>query len=243
MIERRWVDLDGARLHYQRAGAGTPVVLIHGLSASSRWWERNVDALAGQFEVYVIDLFGFGRSRRQQRFVLSDAAALLVRWMDALGIERAHVVGHSMGGFIAVQLAAGFPERVARLVLVDAAVPLPRQSPLRHATSLGRQLRGTPPRFLPMLATDALRAGPWTILNAAEQLLTADIEPELAGIQAPVLLVWGERDTLVPPVVADRLVELLPDARLVMVSGAGHTPMWERPNDFNEAVIAFLSAS
>jgi len=243
MVERRWVDLDGARLHYQRAGAGTPVLLIHGLSASSRWWERNIAALAERFEVYVIDLFGFGRSRRQQRFVLNEAAALLVHWMDALGIERAHIVGHSMGGFIAVQLAAGFPERVSRLVLVDAAVPLPRQSPLRHATRLGRELRATPPRFLPLLATDALRAGPWTILTAAEQLLTADIEPELAGIRAPVLLIWGERDTLVPTTVADKLVELLPDARLVMISGAGHTPMWERAAEFNNAVIAFLSGS
>ena len=243
MSEQRWVDLDGARLYCQRAGSGEPVILIHGLSGSSRWWSRNVDALAERFEVYIIDLLGFGRSRGRQRFVLAGAAALLAGWMDAIGIERAHVVGHSMGGFIAAQLAAEFPDKVSRLVLVDAAVPLPRQSLLRYASSLGRELRAAMPRFLPLVATDALRAGPRTVLNAADQLLAADIKQSLGDIRTPVLLVWGERDTLVPVAVADRLVELIPNAERVILAGAGHNSMWDRPEAFNAAVIAFLTAA
>ncbi|MEX1157970.1 MAG: alpha/beta fold hydrolase [Thermomicrobiales bacterium] len=243
MVERLWVELDGARLHYQRAGSGEPVILIHGLSASSRWWSPNVGALAEHFEVYVIDLIGFGRSRGRQRFVLSESAALLARWMEAAEIERAHVVGHSMGGFIAAQLAAEFPEKVLRLALVDAAVPLPRQRRLEHVSHLGRELRYTPLRFLPLLATDAVRAGPKTVWGAFNQMLTADIERQLGQIQAPTLLVWGEHDTLVPPAIADRLAELIPDIRRVVIAGSGHKPMLERPTEFNRAVIEFLTAA
>jgi pimeloyl-ACP methyl ester carboxylesterase len=241
VTERYWCKLDDARLHYQTAGSGDPVVLIHGLSASSRWWHRNIDALAGQFSLYIVDLIGFGRSRGRQRFVLSESAALLARWMETIGLDRAHIVGHSMGGYIAAQLAAEHPEKVDRLVLVDAAVPLPRKSRLQHLAHLGREMRYTPPRFLHLLATDAVLAGPRTVLSAANQLLVADLEPELANISAPVLLIWGEHDPLVPPVIADRLEELIPNVRRHVIPNSGHKPMLERPNEFNAAVIAFLT--
>ncbi|HEX5166079.1 MAG TPA: alpha/beta fold hydrolase [Thermomicrobiales bacterium] len=241
MSDWRWAELDDARLHYRQLGSGKPVVLIHGLSASGRWWHRNVDALAAHFTVYVIDLIGFGRSRGGRRFVLAEAAALVAGWMDAIGLERANVVGHSMGGYVAAQLAAEFPEKVDRLVLVDAAVPLPRQQRLHHLTHLGREMRYTPPRFLHLLATDALLAGPRTIWAAANQLIAADLEPKLDRISAPVLLVWGEHDPLVPASVADRLAERIPNVRRVVIPNCGHKPMLERPNEFNEAVIAFLA--
>lgn len=243
VIERNWVDVDGASIHYQRSGTGEPVILIHGLSASSRWWSRNVDTLAERYEVYLIDLVGFGRSRGRDGFVLADSAVLVAHWMDAIGIDHAHIIGHSMGGFIAAHLAAEFQDKVQRLILVDAAVPLPRQRRLRHVTHLGRELRHTPVRFLPLLATDAVRAGPKTVWGAFNQLLVADIEQELSRIQAPVLIIWGEHDTLVPPGTADRLTELIPHAQRVVVAGAGHKPMLERPAEFNQRVIEFLSST
>ncbi len=241
VTERCWSDLDGVRLHYQRTGSGDPVILIHGLSASSRWWRHNVDTLADRFTVYTIDLIGFGRSRRNKSFVLSESARLLTRWMEIVGIERAHIVGHSMGGYIAAQLAAEYPAKVMRLVLVDAAVPLPRQSRLQHVLRLGREMRYTPPHFLHLLATDAAIAGPRTVWSAANQLMVANLEPELGKIAAPVLIVWGENDPLVPPAIADRLAELIPDARRCVIPRCGHKPMLERPEVFNKAVIAFLS--
>lgn len=242
MVEWHSVDLDDARIAYQRAGAGEPVVLIHGLSASSRWWYRNVDTLATRFEVIVLDLIGFGRSRGYRRFDLTEAAALLARCLDALGIRHAHIVGHSMGGYIAAQLAATFPHLVDRLVLVDAAVTLPKRQRPWHVTQLGRELRYTTPRFLRLLATDALLAGPRTIWAAASQLLTTDLESELERVAAPVLLVWGENDSLVPASVAERLAELLPNVQRVIIPRCGHKPMLERPDEFNQAVIGFLSA-
>lgn len=241
MTERHWCELDNARIHYQTAGSGDPVVLIHGLSASSRWWHRNIDALAAHFTLYTIDLIGFGRSRGRQRFVLSESSALLARWMETIGLERAHIVGHSMGGYIAAQLAAEHPEKIDRLVLVDAAVPLPRKSRLQHLAHLSREMRYTPPQFLHLLATDALLAGPRTVVSAANQLLVADLEPEIGKIIAPVLLIWGEGDPLVPLTIADRLEELIPNVRRHVIPNSGHKPMLERPDEFNTAVIEFLT--
>src|SRR5918992_1428287 len=130
-VERRYVQVGSSTMYAEISGSGQPLILVHGLGGSTRWWARNVPALARSCRMYVLDLLGFGRSRGQ-RFVLRDAAGLLVHWMDQLGLARASIVGHSMGGFIAAYIAAQFPERVERLVLVDAAaLPLERLD-LRH---------------------------------------------------------------------------------------------------------------
>jgi pimeloyl-ACP methyl ester carboxylesterase len=238
--ERRHVQIGAATLYSEICGAGHPVLLIHGLAASARWWARNVPALARCCRVYAVDLPGFGRSRAQ-RFVLREAAGLLVRWMDALGLARASVVGHSMGGFIGAHLAAQFPERVERLVLVDAAaLPLDRPS-RRDAWRMLRGLRHLPLSLVPRFGLDLLRAGPWTTVDALRQLLRADIRAALARIEAPTLILWGERDATLPLAVGRRLLEHLPQATFLVIGGAGHCPMWERPAAVNRALIRFLA--
>jgi pimeloyl-ACP methyl ester carboxylesterase len=225
---------------YQTAGTGAPLVLIHGLSGSGRWWAKNLEALARQFTVYIVDLIGFGRSRGRHPFVLGEAADYLARWLDRLGIERASVVGHSMGGVIALDLAARYPERADRMVL--AAPPaLPAPGYLRHVPGLLRALRHVPLGFLSVLAYDAARSGPRTLTSAAAQLLAVSTA-ELERVEAPSLLVWGEHDTLVPRAVGRELCQRLPRAEMVLVPGAGHVPMWERPVHFNQLTLMFLTA-
>lgn len=241
MRVERAAETPTAAIYYQVAGEGPPVVLVHGLSGSGRWWARNVDALAEQFRVFVVDLLGFGSSRGAHPFQLRDAAAYLAAWLDRLGIDRASIVGHSMGGFIAADLAARYPAQVERLVLVDAVALPPRYGPLRHALGLGRALCRLPASFLPVLVADACRAGPRTIGTAARELLTTQDYPPLDRIQAPTLVVWGEHDKLVPLEHGRQLCEGLPGARLVVVPRAGHNPMWDRPAEFNRLVGAFLA--
>lgn len=236
---QRLVEVGTARIYYQEVGSGRPVVLIHGLSGSGRWWRHNVTALAQHYHVYVIDMIGFGRSRKQP-FVLHQAASLLAAWMDQIGIDTADVVGHSMGGFVAVDLAASFPDKVANLVLVDAAaLPLGRTH-LQHAFGLLRALGEMPLGFLPILIGDALRAGPRTLLNAMRELLTTDISHKLGQIDAPTLLIWGEHDWLVPLAIGQQLCKTLVNASLIVVPKAGHNPMWDRPETFNQIAIDFL---
>ena len=241
-IERRHVQVGSACIYYQVVGAGEPLVLIHGLSGSGRWWTRNVSPLAQQFRVHIVDLIGFGGSRDGHRFVLNEAAAHLTQWLDQLGIERTSLIGHSMGGFIAADLAADFPERVDRLVLVDAAALPFGRGHLHHAVGLAHGLRRLPVRFLPVLITDAWRAGPMTILHAARELVTTDISPKLAQIRAPTLVVWGEHDSVIPLELGRQLGERLPGARFTVIPRAGHNPMWDAPEAFNRVVVDFLAA-
>jgi pimeloyl-ACP methyl ester carboxylesterase len=240
-MQRGYVQVDRGRIYYQVAGSGRPVVLVHGLSGSTRWWSRNIAAFAERFRVYVLDLIGFGASRDGLEFVLSEAAYYLTKWMDALGIDGGSLVGHSMGGFIAADLAARFPERVERLVLVDAAVlPFERRY-WQQALGLIEGLWRMPLGFLPVLLTDAYRSGPRTLLKAAHQLLTTDARPQLARIQAPTLVVWGEHDAILPLELGQRVTACVPEAELVVIAGAGHNPMWDRPEEFNRVVVQFLA--
>ena len=230
-----------ARIYYEEAGAGPPVILVHGLAGSSRWWRRNIEALARHYHVYVIDLIGFGRSQGRHSFVLNEAAESLRAWMDRLGLEEASVIGHSMGGVIAIDLAAQFPERVRRLVLVDAAAfSFFERALLHNAVGLAKTLWYLPFGFLPLLFTDAFRAGPWTLWKAGRELLTTDIRTLLARMAVPALIVWGERDRVVPIEIGKRLHEELPGAELVVLEEAGHNPMWDRPEAFNRTVLSFL---
>jgi pimeloyl-ACP methyl ester carboxylesterase len=238
-VKRRYSQVGSGTIYTEISGSGQPLILVHGLGGSTRWWARNVPALARSCRVYVLDLLGFGRSRGQ-RFVLRDAAGLLVHWMDQLGLARASIVGHSMGGFIAAYIAAQFPERVERLVLVDAAaLPLERLD-LRHAWRIVRGLPHLPLTLLPVLCTDALRAGPVTLSKALRELLSMDIRPDLARIEAPTLILWGEHDATLPVAVGRRLHAHLPQAAFLVIAGAGHQPMWECPTAFNQAVLQFL---
>ena len=192
-----WVE--GLPVRYEVAGEGEPVVLVHGLSGSTRWWSRNVPALAERYRVYLVDLPGFGAMRSlRRRFVLSEAASWLSEWMKAVGIERAHLVGHSMGGYVSVRLAASRPQAVRRLVLVaPAGVPAGR-SMVGHLLPLLLAVRHAIPAFMPVLIRDALKMGPATLWRAARDLLAEDIREDLRKIESPTLLIWGENDPLIP---------------------------------------------
>jgi pimeloyl-ACP methyl ester carboxylesterase len=221
-------------------GDGPPLILLHGLAGSATWWQRNTPTLEKQFKVLVIDLPGFGASKRDARFVLDDAPAQLIETMDRLGIERASVIGHSMGGLVAAGVAAGYPDRVDKLVLVDAGF-LSLDPHLHHRiTGPLRTLRWTAPSLLPVVAWDAIRSGPIRMAQATTQILRADWRQKLAKIQAPTLVVWGEHDRICPIGIGRSIVGAVADSRLVVISGAAHSPMWERPEVFDREVLEFL---
>jgi pimeloyl-ACP methyl ester carboxylesterase len=240
-IIRRRAQIGQATIVYQVTGSGPPIVLVHGLSGSSRWWARNIQPLAKRFRVHAVDLIGFGSSRGGQRFILGEAADYLERWMDQVGLECASLVGHSMGGYITAELAANHPERVERLVLVDAAALPFNRSFTAHGLGLILALRSMVPSFLPTLLYDALRAGPRTLWGAANDLLHSDLRPKLKHIQAPTLLVWGQHDTLVPLELGEQLSQHMRNKGLLVIKGAGHNPMWDCPLAFNREVGAFLA--
>ncbi len=252
----RWEDLPVRRevtqigpyaIHWLGVGeeAGEPVVLIHGLSGSSRWWARNIRGLATDFRLLIPDLIGFGRSRATDGLpAIGEVADLLCEWAERIGVPCAHLVGHSMGGQISVHLAARYPERVGRLVLADAAGiprPLTPRALARFAFELAPPRAWGDPRFLPVILRDALTAGPRSILQATAHIIRDDVRPLLPRIQAPSLIVWGERDTLIPLAHAREFRRRIRNSRLVVLRRAAHNPMVDRPAEFNRIVRRFLS--
>jgi pimeloyl-ACP methyl ester carboxylesterase len=119
----RWVDVGGIRTRYWLEGAGSPVVLIHGLSNSVEHWLLNINALAAEHAVYALDLLGHGRTDKplSRSYDLAHLARFVIDFMDSLGIEGADLIGHSLGGAVALVIAETCPERVHRLVLADSA--------------------------------------------------------------------------------------------------------------------------
>lgn len=238
--------MGGYEIHSREFGTGgEDLVLIHGLSGSSRWWTRNIPGLAERYRVLVPDLIGFGRSPRPQGKLppIGELSEVLAEWIRRVGPPEAHVVGHSMGGQLAIHLAAEHPEQVRRLVLVDAAGiprPLTPRGVVRFAREIAPVWRWGDLSFVPVIVSDAWSAGPRTLLQAIGHILRDDVRPLLPRIQCPTLVLWGERDHWVPLEHGQELEQEIPDARLEILSQCYHNPMVDRPDEFNRVVLDFL---
>lgn len=243
MGETHRIDLPPYSFHVTQDGSGPPLVLIHGLGGSSDWWRRNLDVLAERYRVSAVDLVGFGRNRffvRRSSLPLKfdEIAALLARWIETSIGEPVHLVGNSMGGQIAIHLAASRPDLVRSLVLVDSTgIPF-ELDPGQHLANL------IVPRgawsFATVLARDLFRAGPTSLAIAFARLLRDDARPLLRALRLPVLLLWGANDPLVPLSYGRQMLEEIPNARLRVIENAGHIPMWENPEAFHRELLAFL---
>jgi len=234
------VRAGGARLHYLVSGTGPPLVLVHGLSGSSRWWIRNIEALAAGRRVYALDLVGFGRSWPKHHFSLDWAMDSLLAWMDALGLPQADFCGHSMGGQLCMRLAATHPARVGRLVLVNASgLPL-NASPLRLAWRCVRSSGQSRFRFAPTVVRTSLQAGPLVLWGASRSILGDNIVTTAAHIRAPTFIICGGCDVLVPLTLGHTLREVIPGSRLTVIADAGHNVMYDCASSFNQLVLEFL---
>jgi len=212
------------------------LVFVHGLSGSGRWWRRVLPFFAER-DVRIVDLPRFGAV---QGFGPHDAAGWLGDWLDEEGLVGADVAGHSLGGLIAAELAARRPAAVRRLVLVaPAGVPTGR-GVAGHVLPLLATVRDAPPSLLAHALRDGLRAGPASLLRGALHAVGHDIREDLAAVCVPTLLVWGERDPLIPRHLADEWTRALPDVRLVVLPEVGHVPMFDAPAELAGHIRGFL---
>ena len=246
-MTHRVTRIESYTVYSEHSGSGEPVVLLHGLSGSQRWWRYTVPVLARRYAVHVLDLVGHGRSRGAKRQPsIAEMAALVRAWMEQNGIGRPHMLGHSMGGQIAMHVAAAGEPAIRSLVLVDTA-GLPRPWTVREMTRLVAGV--LPPRtwgaplFIPTIAFDALRAGPRALMRAGLHLLSDDVTPLLATIQIPTLVVWGALDPLIPAEHGRRIADAIPGARFVVIDDAAHNVMCDRPAEFNRVVLDFLAST
>lgn len=230
----------GASIRYTVTGRGSPVVLVHGLSGSSHWWKRNLRALCAGHRVYVLDLAGYGQARQQRSLGVRKAAVLITEWMDHLDLRNVALIGHSMGGHISLHVAALSPDRVRHLILACASGLL-RGGPVRAALQLPRALATGRVSFVPRILADALSSGPLNLWRSARDLLRDSVQDLLPTVAVRTLVIWGERDALVPPEIGRALAAAIPGARYEEIAGAGHVVMVDAPETFNQLVLAFLA--
>jgi pimeloyl-ACP methyl ester carboxylesterase len=239
--QRRRIETSLGTAQYIEVGSGPPVVFLHGLDGSSRWWASTLVALAGQFRCLALEFVRFDRWREQARVPLPRTSAFVAAWLAALGIDRADFIGHSMGGYTASQVAIEYPALVGKLALIAPAVLPLSIAYLRNLARLAPFIGTLAPGFAPILLFDSLRTGPLRWLRSTLELTRAQPLP-LEQIVAPTLLLWGQNDPLIPstngPLVRDRI----PGARLIVLPRSRHVPMFEAPVACNTALSDFLTS-
>ncbi len=250
----------GVRLYHRVQGDpdGDVLVFVHGWPDSWYSFSRVLGLLPQRYRAVAPDLRGFGRSDRPaDGYAIDDFALDVLATLDALGVQRATLVGHSMGSFVVRRAAQLAPNRVSNLVLigsgtttvndvtreVSALLPdLPDQVPLTFAREFQPStvhLRLPDPFFDGIVAESAAAPAPvWR--RAFAGVMAFDDTADLARITAPTLLVWGAHDGLFDRTEQDRLVAAIPHARLIVYPDAGHCPNWERPERLVADMVAFL---
>lgn len=248
-----------------REGSGEPVILLHGFGESLLSWRAVFDRLAGRMDVVAVDLPGFGLSDKPASGYSTDSLALIVlRAMDALGMERAWVVGHSLGGAVATAVAANAPTRVRGLVLVAPAIVPARWTEPDGALASGgaeavraviSRYEAVRARFLsvhdPAWLAEDEGALAYTTASDPAYLVSTDavlkefdftyLTPTVARrLTMPLMLFWGELDTTVPVSMGRRLIPLLPHAEFVSLPRTWHRPQVERPDEVAAAIESFL---
>jgi 2-hydroxy-6-oxonona-2,4-dienedioate hydrolase len=219
-LKERAASGNGDGLGYE----GAPIVLVHGIGASSRSLKPILHALGDEHAVYAPDLPGFGLSDFPTHPLdVPGLADALRHWMLDNELVSAAMVAVSSGGQVAADLAARYPELVERLVLYGPTFDPAGRDPLRLA---GRWVRGAffaSPALAPRRVHDLIDAGPWRAVRSMRMALADRIESKLPAVGAPALVVRGSHDQVVPSSWAERVTELLPDAELVSIRG-GHVP-------------------
>jgi pimeloyl-ACP methyl ester carboxylesterase len=239
----RYVNVAGVRTRYLEDGEnhrGVPLLVVHGYNGSSDYWYPYfLPLLAEERRVIALDLPGCGLSGKLPSHTTETYAEFLVGFLDALGIDKADVMGHSMGGLLALATTARYPERVRKLVLIDSA-GLPEMArphwrvPFRAATDSSARLW----RLYPTFVKTGLRAR--TAREGLDVIRKYSVRQDLRQIHAPVLILWGSRDRLVPIEHGAFMAKHIPGARLAVVRGAGHMPFYERPEECKRLVLGFL---
>jgi len=245
--------VQGLRTRYLVQGTGPPVLVLHGWGASIEAAYPIVTGLAPVARVYVLDLPGHGQSDLPPApWGVQEYQAFVAAFMDALGIERPAIVGHSNGGRIAIRMAATEPARVGRLVLVDSAGIRPKRT-LRYYRRVGMAKVGKYAARYLGTAGERLRARIVGRVASADyaaagemrptlvRLVNSDLREYLPQVCVPTLLVWGANDTDTPLSDARLMEKLIPDAGLVVLEGAGHYSYLDQSAHFARIVSHFLA--
>lgn len=241
----------------QGAGARDPILFLHGVGSDKSVWRPQLEHFSKSRRAIAFDYPGYGESEFRTDATRDEFARAIIAGLDALGIERAHICGLSLGGVIAIAMHALAAERCASLILADSFAIHP-DGPAIHDRSVGAS------RMIGMRALAEARAGsllaartgegvrrevietmsridPAAYRLGAQAVWLADQQDRAARIDVPTLVMVGSDDRITPPELSRQLADIIPGASLAMVDGAGHIANLEQPAAFNSAIDAFLA--
>lgn len=255
---QRSVRVHGHEIAYYEAGNGSVVILIHGLGADARHWAANIGPLAESFRIIALDQIGYGKSDKPlMRYTVENYSDYLLGFLEALHVATASLIGNSLGGWVALDFTLRYPNRIGKLVLVDAAG-------LRPLEALRLPNGGKPPSplntrwFFDLMAANKQWAttdlgpdaferhvqngdGATMASTVAEMITGREFEDKkLEKVRAPTLIVWGRDDLLIPLGMGEQFHRRIAGSQLVVLDGTGHIPMVDKPVEFNQAVLRFL---
>src|SRR5438046_2833198 len=250
----------GAKVHYVDAGTGSPVILLHGLADDIGVWESAIAPLAAKYRVVALDQIGFGRSDKPLlNYRVSTFVDFLDGFLNELKIERASLVGNSLGGWVAADFALKHPDRIERLVLSDAAgyAALAKTMDPRALNALRLASREDIRYLGPLTFCDKrfyedvdlafkerVTAGDsYTVSQLLDSMTRGDdvLDNRLHAINRPTLVIWGRDDKLIPLNFGERFHQEIAGSRLRIIDNCGHMPQVECANEFTAAVREFLS--
>jgi pimeloyl-ACP methyl ester carboxylesterase len=228
-------------VHYEVLGRGRPVIFLHGWVGSWRYWISVMQTAAMACRTYALDLWGFGDTgKNHAEYQLENQLKLLTIFMDQMGISKAALVGHGLGGVVSMLFALRFPEMVDRLMVTACPFSisminnrLRSQSPLELADWLvGKQVEKDTVR------ADAIKTDPLALSVSIEDLCHFNLEETLQAVKVPCLLAYGQNDTAI----INSKLENLPDfSHAIYFYNSGHFPMLDESNKFNRLLVDFLA--
>jgi pimeloyl-ACP methyl ester carboxylesterase len=249
-------------MHYEVHGRGRPVILLHGWLGSWGLWQDTMTTLGKSYRTYALDFWGFGESgKKRNTYAVQDFVSLVNQFMDQLGIERAPLVGHSMGGTVSLSVALQHPEKVSKVVIIGSpiagsslALPLKfagyrvsafmlfhMMGAFRLAMRLASAFICRDPKFPDMMDKDLSRTTLESFLTSIATLRRTDLRPDLNKITIPTMGMFGDRDNIVNPRQGQVMKEGIPSARIERFKNAGHFIMLDEPEPFKEKLRDFLS--
>ena len=257
------VQVFGAKINYVEAGdpAKPKVILLHGLGANTASWAFTIPALAANYHVIALDQVGFGKSDRVMlKYRVGTYVDFLDKFMSELKIERASLVGNSLGGWVAALTAMKYPNRVEKIVLADAAGLKPASVDLAQIYALNYSTRDEVRQLVKLVfynqaifGSDAfieqsmaarVAANDGYTINSLIESIKRDedfLNGRLGEIKKPTLIIWGKQDGLLKVADAEQFKREIAGSELIVFDQCGHVPMVEKAADFNKAVLAFLA--
>jgi pimeloyl-ACP methyl ester carboxylesterase len=261
--QEKTVTVFGAKIRYLEAGdaAKPKVILLHGLGAQAESWQLTIPALAANFHVFAPDQIGFGKSDKPLlKYRVGTYADFLDKFMSELKIEKAHLVGNSMGGWVSGLMAIKYPNRVEKIVLADSAGLTPAgkinfEQIYQLNNSTREEIRANLKLIFanPLLQNNealvdqfftqrVVANDGYTINSLIESIKRNEdfLDARLGEIKKPTLIIWGKQDGILPVADAERFNKGIAGSEIVIFDQTGHVPQFEKAADFNKAVLEFL---